>query len=163
MKDFIEVFVGLLLAFLFYTVFKRISHSLIQLFNIFSLIVIYFALEKGESFGACLGTVCGLIQDAFSLGVFGVAGLSKTIMGFLAGYISRKLDVSPFFRKLIFIFVLLSLEFVLWTFLSLFIYSERLLIGRTLQSFQPLATAVLGSVLFFLLGQIKKYSSLHST
>jgi len=163
MKDFIEVFVGLLLAFLFYTVFKRISHSLIQLFNIFSLIVIYFALEKGESFGACLGTVCGLIQDAFSLGVFGVAGLSKTIMGFLAGYISRKLDVSPFFRKLIFIFVLLSLEFVLWAFLSLFIYSERLLIGRTLQSFQPLATALLGSVLFLLLGQIKKYSSLHST
>lgn len=163
MKDFIEVLVGLLLAFLFYTVFKRISVSLIQLFNIFSLIVLYFSLEKGETFGACLGTVCGLIQDAFSLGVFGVAGLSKTIMGFLAGYISRKLDVSPFFRKFILIFVLLCFEFVLWTFLSFFLYSERLLIGRTLQSFQPLATAVLGSIVFLLLGQIKKYSSLHST
>ncbi len=163
MKDVIEVFVGILLAFLFYTIFKRISLSIIQLLNIFSLIVIYFAIEKGETYGACLGTVCGLIQDAFSLGVFGVAGLSKTIMGFLAGYISRKLDVSPFFRKFLLIFVLLSLEFILWAFLSSFIFSEKFLIGRPLHSFQPLATAVLGSVIFLLIGQIKRYSSKHLT
>lgn len=162
MRDFIEIFIGIILAFLFYTVFKRISISFIQLFNIFSLIVIYFALEKGETFGACLGTVCGLIQDAFSLGVFGVAGLSKTIMGFLAGYVSKKLDMTPFFRKFLFILVLLSLEFVLWAFLSSFIFSEKLLIGRTLHSFQPVATAILGSLIFLLLKQIKKFSSQRS-
>ena len=120
------------------------------------------ALEKGETFGACLGTVCGLIQDAFSLGVFGVAGLSKTIMGFLAGYVSKKLDMTPFFRKFLFILVLLSLEFVLWAFLSSFIFSEKLLIGRTLHSFQPVATAILGSLIFLLLKQIKKFSSQRS-
>lgn len=162
MKDFIEIIIGILIAFLFYTVFKKISISLIQLFNIFSLIVIYFALEKGEIFGACLGTVCGLIQDSFSLGVFGVAGLSKTIMGFLAGYVSKKLDVTPIFRKFLFIFVLLLIEYILWAFLSAFIFSEKFLIGRTIQSFQPLTTAGLGSLFFLLLQQVKKFSSQHS-
>lgn len=161
MKDFIEVFLGIILAFLFFTVFKKISISLIQLFNFFSLIVIYFALTKGEIFGACLGTVCGLLQDTFSLGVFGVAGLSKTIMGFFAGYIPKKLNVIPFFRNFLFIFILFSLEFILWTFLSSFIFSEKLSIGRTLSSFQPLSTAILGSLLFLLLRKFKNFSSKH--
>ena len=94
MKEFIQVTVGIILAFLIFLGLKTISFSLIQLFNIFGLIVIYFAIRKGEIFGSCLGAGCGLIQDAFSLGVFGVAGLSKTILGFLAGYIAKKIDVT---------------------------------------------------------------------
>lgn len=159
MKKYIEVFVGIILAFLLYTALRKISISLIQLFNFFSLVVIYFAMTKGEIFGACLGTVCGLLQDTFSLGVFGVAGLSKTIMGFLAGYIPKKLDVTPFFRNLLFIFILLSIEFILWAFLSSVIFSQRILIGRTLSSFQPLSNAIFGSFLFLLLRRFKIFSS----
>ena len=151
MRDFIEVFVGIILAFLLFFVLGKISASLLQLFNIFGLIVIFFSIKKGEIYGACLGTVCGLVQDAFSLGVFGVAGLSKTITGFLAGFISKKIDIMPLYRNFIFCLILLSLEFVLWTFLSSFVSSQKLFIGRTLYSLQPLSTAILGSFLFHLL------------
>ncbi len=90
MKDFVKVSLGIIIAFLLHTTLSKISPSLVLLFNVFSLVVIYFAVEKNEVFGACLGAFCGLIQDSFSLGVFGVAGLAKTIAGFTAGYIAKK-------------------------------------------------------------------------
>ena len=159
MREFIQVTTGIILAFLIFLGLKTISFSLIQLFNIFGLIVIYFAARKGEIFGACLGAGCGLIQDAFSLGVFGVAGLSKTILGFLAGYIAKKIDVTSYGRNFIFIIILFSVEFLLWAFLSSFVFSERLFLGRTLYSLQPLTTAILGSLLFYVLGKFKYFSS----
>ncbi len=156
MKDFIKVSVGIIIAFLLYTVLNKISPSLILLFNVFSLVVIYFAIEKNEIFGACLGAFCGLIQDSFSLGVFGVAGLAKTVAGFTAGYIAKKVDVRPPLRSFIFIFLLISLEFILWALLYSFIFSESINTGRGLVFFQPLGTALVGSFLFSFLRKFKR-------
>ena len=74
MKNFIEMVLSVLAAFLLYSLLAKISVSLLFIFNFFSLVVIYFALEKGEIYGACLGAFCGLLQDSFSMSVFGVAG-----------------------------------------------------------------------------------------
>ena len=159
MKDFIEILLAVTLAFLFYTILKIISISAAQMFNILSLVVIYFALTKGEIVGASLGTACGLIQDALSLGVFGVAGISKTITGFAAGYISKRINVLPVISNFIFILILLSLEFILWNFLYSLVFSERLMIGNSLQSLQPLLTAILGGFIFFVLRRFNKFPS----
>jgi rod shape-determining protein MreD len=156
MKDFIRVSIGVIIAFVIYTLFNKISASLLQLFNVFSLVVIYFAVEKDEIFGACLGGFCGLIHDSFSLGVFGVAGLAKTITGFLAGYISKKIDVLPVVRSFIFIFIIISIEFILWALFYSLIFSQSITGGRKLIYFQPLSTALVGSLLFLLLRRIKK-------
>ena len=80
MKDFVKVSLGIIIAFLLYTTLSKISPSLVLLFNVFSLVVIYFGVEKNEVFGACLGAFCGLIQDSFSLGVFGVQVLRKQLL-----------------------------------------------------------------------------------
>jgi rod shape-determining protein MreD len=120
------------------------------------LVVIYFAVEKNEIFGACVGAFCGLIQDSFSLGVFGVAGLAKTIAGFTAGYIAKKIDVHPPLRSFVFIFLLISFEFILWALLYSFIFSGSINTGRGLIFFQPLSTALVGSVLFFFLRKFKR-------
>jgi rod shape-determining protein MreD len=156
MKDFIKVSIAIIIAFLVYTVLNKIAPSLVLLFNVFSLVVIYFAVEKNEIFGACLGAFCGLIQDSFSLGVFGVAGLAKTVAGFTAGYIAKKVDIRPLFRSFVFIFLLVSLEFILWALLYSFIFSESINTGRGLIFFQPLGTALVGSILFFLLRRFKR-------
>ena len=140
--------VSVLVAFVLYTLLAKISVSLLLLVNFFSLIVIYFALEKGEIYGACLGTFCGLLQDSFSLSVFGVAGIAKTIMGFLAGYISGKINVTSARRNFIFVFVLLCVELLVWAVLYSFIFSEKVNTGGGLIFFQPLVTAVLGSLAF---------------
>jgi rod shape-determining protein MreD len=156
MKDLVKVSLGIIIAFLLHTILNKISPSLVLLFNFFSLVVIYFAVEKNEIFGACLGTFCGLIQDSFSLGVFGVAGLAKTIAGFAAGYIAKKIDVHPPLRSFVFIFLLISFEFILWALLYSFIFSGSINTGRGLVFFQPLSTALVGSVLFFFLRKFKR-------
>jgi rod shape-determining protein MreD len=156
MKDFIKVSLSIIIAFLLYTVLNKIFPSLVLMFNVFSLVVIYFAVEKDEIFGACLGAFCGLIQDSFSLGVFGVAGLAKTIAGFTAGYIAKKIDIDPPLRSFAFIFFLVSFEFILWALLYSFIFSESINTGRGLIFFQPLGTALVGSILFYLLKKFKR-------
>lgn len=162
MRDFIEIALGIVIAFIFYTVLAKISISLIQIFNVFSLVIIYFALDKGEIYGACIGTFCGLIQDSFSLGVFGVAGIAQTIMGFTAGYISRKINVLPLRRNFFFIFVLVGFELLLWALLYSFIFSETINTGKGLIFFQPLSTALLGSILFILIRKFKNLASKQS-
>ena len=146
---------AVLAAFLLYSLFAKISVSLLFLFNLFSLVVIYFALEKGEIYGAVLGACCGLLQDSFSLSVFGVAGIAKTIMGFSAGYFSGKINVIPVRRNFVFVFFLLCLELVVWAGLYSFIFSEKVSTGRGLLFFQPLATAVLGSLAYRLILKLK--------
>ena len=118
------------------------------LINFFSIIVIYFAVERGEIYGACLGAFCGLLQDSFSMGVFGVAGIAKTIIGYSAGYFSSKINVTPIRRNFIFVFLLLCVELIIWSFLYSFIFAERVSTGGGLIFFQPVITAALGSLAY---------------
>ena len=148
MKDFIGMVLSVVAAFALYFLFAKISVSLLLSINLFSLIVIYFALEKGEIYGACLGAFCGLVQDSFSLSVFGVAGIAKTIMGFSAGYFSGKINVTPVRRNFVFVFFLLSLELAIWALLYSFIFSERVNTGGGLIFFQPVITAVLWALAY---------------
>lgn len=156
LNDYIRMAIGILVAFLFCTIFSRISPSVLLLFNFFSLVVFYFAVKKGEVVGACLGTACGLLYDYFFVGVYGVAGMAKTISGYLAGYISRKIDVQPPVRSFIFLLVLLSFELILWALVFSFIVPTRIDTGGGRIFFQPLLTAFLGSILFFIFKKIKK-------
>lgn len=155
MKDFIGMVLSVLVAFLLYSLLAKISVSLLFLFNFFSLIVIYFALEKGEIYGACLGAFCGLLQDSFSMSVFGVAGIAKTIMGYSAGYFSSKINVTPIRRNFVFVFLLLCVELIIWSVLYSFIFSERVSTGGGLIFFQPLITAVLGSLVYRFVRKLK--------
>lgn len=159
MRNFIEISLGIIIAFILYTVFGKISYSLPLLFNFFSLIVIYFALTKGEIYGACLGSVSGLIQDSFSLGVFGISGLTKTIIGYSAGYISQRINVIPFIRNFLFIFTMMIGEIAISYLLYYFIYPEYMKEISPFFLFQPLSTAILGSFIFLLLRKLIRFSS----
>lgn len=156
MKDFVGMIISIFAAVALYFFLAKISVSLFLSINLFSLIVIYFALEKGEVYGACLGAFCGLIQDSFSLSVFGVAGIAKTVMGFSAGYFSGKINVTPMRRNFVFVFLLLCLELAIWAFLYSFIFSERVNTGGGLIFFQPLITAVLGVIAYRFIRNLKR-------
>ncbi|MEE9502153.1 MAG: rod shape-determining protein MreD [Candidatus Aminicenantaceae bacterium] len=148
MRDFLETSLGIILSFALFSLLSHISIFSIQVINVFSLLVIYMSSTRNEVYGACLGAVCGLIQDSFSLGVFGVAGIAKTIMGYLAGFVSKRIDVSSFWRSFLFIFVLITIELMFWAFLYSFIYSKALNTGKGVIFLQPLIMALIGSTLF---------------
>lgn len=156
MKDIVRMILSVVAVFVLYTLLAKISVSFLLVVNLFSLIVIYFALEKGEIYGACLGAFCGLLQDSFSMSVFGVAGIAKTITGFLAGYFSGKINITPIRRNAIFLFVLLSVELFIWAVLYSFIFSEKVNTRGGLIFFQPLITAVLGSLAFRFIREPRK-------
>jgi rod shape-determining protein MreD len=156
MKDFFWMVLSVIVAFLLYSVLGKISLSLLYLFNFFTLVVIYFAVEKGEIYGACLGAFCGLIQDSFSISVFGVAGIAKTIVGFLAGYFAGKINVTPIRRSFFFILILNCVELLIWAGLYSFIFSIRVNTGGGLLFSQPLLTAFLGAVVFSQLRKKKR-------
>lgn len=59
------------------------------------------ALSWGPAAGLLAGTAGGLAQDALSGGVLGVGGLSKTLVGFLAGAIGTQFIVAQFVPRLV--------------------------------------------------------------
>lgn len=156
MKNFIEAGVAIICAVLISTALTIISPDLTLVLNIFNLVVIYFAFEKGEIYGASMGMVCGLIQDSFSIGVFGIAGVSKTLMGYFAGYMSRRINVIPYVRRIIFVLVLFTTEMLLWMLLYSFVISETFNAARGLFFLQPVCTAVLAMVVFPFIRKLEK-------
>ena len=57
-------------------------------------VVVYNALTSGRVGGMLTGSFAGLVQDALSGGVIGMAGLSKTVVGFLAGIVGTQFIVT---------------------------------------------------------------------
>lgn len=157
--DVVRAFLGTLVAVFVYSVAGAGAPALLVVFNAFSVIVLYFSVRRGEVFGALLGTMCGLAQDAFSLGVFGVAGLTKTLLGFWTGYVSRRIDVAPFGRNALFMLVMSVLEMTLWVLINAAVRLKTLNFLGGLLFVQPLVTALLGSLLFALERRIQLRSA----
>jgi rod shape-determining protein MreD len=57
-------------------------------------VVVYNALASGQVTGLLTGAFAGLVQDALSGGVIGMAGLSKTVVGFLTGIVGTQFIVT---------------------------------------------------------------------
>ncbi|MFC2157189.1 rod shape-determining protein MreD [Acidobacteriota bacterium] len=155
MKDLLKVAIGLVIAFISYTLLEWLSVSVILICNVFTLIVLYFAMKGGETKGAVVGMFFGLVQDSFSIGVFGIAGIAKTIMGFIAGFIAKRISVVVFRRNFVFIFIMTGIDLIIWVLLYVLLLSENINTGRGLLFFQPLGTAVIGSVVLFLVRKIQ--------
>lgn len=56
--------------------------------------VVYASLVGGPVAGLITGTIAGLTQDALSLGIIGIGGLAKTVVGFLAGILGQQFIVA---------------------------------------------------------------------
>jgi len=147
-KDIVHGILGITAAFILYALLSKISLILPLIIGVFSILVIYFAILRGEIFGSITGAVCGLIQDSFTLGVFGIFGISKTIMGYFAGFAAKRMLVIPRFRLFIFMLVLFSGELGIWIFLYSLIFAQPLNTYGNLIFLSPLVSSVIGSLLF---------------
>jgi len=57
-------------------------------------VVVYNALTSGRVGGLLTGTLGGIVQDVLSGSVIGMAGLSKTVVGYLAGIVGTQFIVT---------------------------------------------------------------------
>jgi rod shape-determining protein MreD len=67
-------------------------------------VVVYISLMSGPVTGVLVGSLAGLIQDALPLGVLGIGGLAKTLVGFLVGLLGTQFIVTaPLLRFVVFV------------------------------------------------------------
>ena len=64
-------------------------------------VVVYVALTNGPVTGMLTGSAAGLIQDALSIGVIGIGGLAKSIVGFVVGAIGQQFIVTAALPRLV--------------------------------------------------------------
>lgn len=68
------------------------------------IVVVYLSLNSGPVGGVVVGTIAGLLQDSLTLGVLGIGGLAKTLVGFLAGFLGSQFIVTaPLPRFIVFV------------------------------------------------------------
>ena len=65
------------------------------------IVVVYVALTGGSVTGMLAGSLAGLTQDALSIGVIGIGGLSKSIVGFVVGAIGQQFIVTAALPRLV--------------------------------------------------------------
>jgi len=155
-RRYFEPVLAVVLAFALYATLGKIAPPLVLVFNPFSWVVLYFSLTREELFGALTGSVCGLLQDSLTIGVFGVGGLSKTLMGFACGYVSRKINVVPLVRNLVFLFILGLAELAIWKGLAAFLFRTPLTTDHGLALLQPVITALATAGLFKLTAKLRR-------
>lgn len=64
-------------------------------------VVVSGAIFVGPTVGLLAGTLVGLSQDALSGGVLGVAGMAKTLVGFVAGVMATQFIVSSLLPRFV--------------------------------------------------------------
>lgn len=148
LKDIGRAVLCVLAAVLIYSLAGAAGPSVLVVLNAFAIVVVFFSVRRGEVFGAFLGTACGLVQDAFSLGVYGLGGLTMTLLGFWTGFIVRRIDVSPFLRHGAFLLVMSMLELGLRMLLTSVVRQEAIHLHGGLLLLQPLVTSWVASSIF---------------
>jgi rod shape-determining protein MreD len=124
--------------------------------NVFPIAVILFAMVKGDLAGAIMGVLAGVFADSFSLGVFGINGVVLTGVGFLSGWVSRRINVTAPIRSFLFIGLLSTLELALRLSLSAALLAESVPWNRGRLLFQPPVMALAGAASFALYRRIRK-------
>jgi rod shape-determining protein MreD len=151
MRNSLQAALGLGLVFGLYTILGRLASSWLPMISLFTLAAVYYGQKRGELFGAVVGTTSGLIVDAFSLGVFGISGLTLTVTGYLSGLVAKKMHIVSFFKTLLFLAVMTLIESALWLGLVRFLLSQ--LSGRPvdLLLIRPAVTGTIGAMAFGLI------------
>jgi len=88
------VFLAVALAVALQTTLARFVVRGLVAVDLVLVAVVYVALTSGPVTGLLTGTFAGLVQDALTTGVVGIGGLSKTVVGFLAGIIGTQFIVT---------------------------------------------------------------------
>ncbi len=103
--NFLKMLAAVVLALVFQTLLSRFFvHGRLGV-DFVLVVVTYLGLTCGPVIGLFAGTLGGLAQDSLSTGIIGIGGLTKTIVGFLAGVVGTQFIVSQPIPRFIVFFV----------------------------------------------------------
>jgi len=82
--------------------------------DLVQVVVVYNALASERVTGLLTGSFAGLVQDVLSGGVLGMAGLSKTVVGYLAGIVGTQFIVTHSASRFVVFFLATVLNAVIF-------------------------------------------------
>jgi rod shape-determining protein MreD len=117
----VDAIVAILVAFVFQTVLGRYLPFLaapqgqlrLEVLDLFTVVAAAFGLARGRTAGMFAGAAAGLLQDAFSGGLLGLNGISKTIVGYLSGIAGRHLIIGGWWTRSVFFALATILDVVI--------------------------------------------------
>ncbi len=116
------------------------------------LLVIYFAIAKRSPIvGLCGGAVIGILQDALTREPLGVFGITKTIIGYIAGLLGNRIDTENHGARMLFTFVLSLLHSGLYWLVVERLLAQPLGWSWLHELLRAVLNAITGVVLFALL------------
>jgi len=104
MKDLIKALIVIIILVIQLTILNLFTLQGLKP-DLILILIIIFALLKGEGEGAVIGFFSGLLQDIFSVGLLGVNALIKTVAGFLCGLLKERI----FSEHILFLIPLITL------------------------------------------------------
>ncbi len=116
------------------------------------LLVIYFAIAKRSPVvGLCSGAVIGILQDAITREPLGVFGITKTVIGYVAGMLGNRIDTENHAARLLFTFALSLLHSGLYWVLVERLLAQPLGWSTLHEVVRAVVNAAVGVLLFALL------------
>jgi rod shape-determining protein MreD len=83
--------IGLLVALTLHSLLNKFYPNALAFFNPYVILVVYYSMG-GNVFGAIIaGVIAGLVQDAFSVAIFGLHAFSLTVCAYIIAYINSRL------------------------------------------------------------------------
>ncbi len=116
------------------------------------LLVIYFAIVKRSPVvGLCSGAVIGILQDALTREPLGTYGITKTVIGYIAGLLGNRIDTENHGARVLFIFLLSLLQSGLYWTLVQKLLAQPLGWSWVHELLRAVVNAIMGVLLFALL------------
>ncbi len=113
------------------------------------LLVIYFATAKRSPLvGLCSGAVIGVLQDALTREPLGVYGITKTVVGYIAGLLGNRIDTENPVARLLFVFALSLLHSGLYWVIVERLLAQPLGWSTVHELVRAVVNAVVGVILF---------------
>jgi rod shape-determining protein MreD len=147
------VLVALVGALALQTTLSGVTIGGARMVNLVVVAVVYVALVFGPVAGLMAGTAGGLAQDALSGGIVGIGGLSKTIVGFLAGLLGAHFIVAQPFPRFIMFVGASALHEVVYQALTAVVEARPFRLAVTPMITQALINGIVGLAAFFLVEQ----------
>ena len=120
------------------------------------LLVIYFAIAKRSPVvGLCSGAVIGILQDALTREPLGVMGITKTVVGYIAGLLGNRIDTENHGARVLFVFALSLLHSGLYWVLVERLLAQPLGWSWVHELVRAVVNAVVGVLLFALLDRFR--------
>jgi rod shape-determining protein MreD len=69
------------------------------------IVVVYVALSYGPTTGILAGAAAGLTQDALGIGIIGIGGLAKTVIGYVTGLFGTQFIVAKALPRFVVFYV----------------------------------------------------------